>query len=115
MVAWGKQDAHQQSVAERSNTHFFFFFASSTSRFFVFFCRRVRLADCRGRTCLHSTDGVLWGSIVESAPFKLTAEFVDLMDGPNSACFKGFREARERFLFARPGWMTALGFLKNVP
>lgn len=29
---------------------------------------------------------------VESAPFKLTAEFVDLMDGPSSACFKGFRE-----------------------
>lgn len=33
---------------------------------------------------------------VESAPFKLTAEFVDLMGGPSSACFKGFREVRDR-------------------
>lgn len=33
-------------------------------------------------------------SSVESAPFKLTAEFVDLMDGPSSACFKEFREVR---------------------
>ncbi|CAM9327966.1 unnamed protein product [Choristocarpus tenellus] len=28
----------------------------------------------------------------ESAPFKLTAEFVELMDGPCSSCFKGFRD-----------------------
>ncbi|CAM9387861.1 unnamed protein product [Discosporangium mesarthrocarpum] len=28
----------------------------------------------------------------ESAPFKLTAEFVELMDGPSSSCFKGFKE-----------------------
>ncbi|CAM9828202.1 unnamed protein product [Phaeothamnion confervicola] len=27
----------------------------------------------------------------ESAPFKLTGEFVELMDGPNSECFKRFR------------------------
>lgn len=48
-------------------------------------------------------------TIVESAPFKLTAEFVDLMDGPNSACFKGFREVRERdCLPTRARWEIAL-------
>lgn len=49
-----------------------------------------------------SGTGFCSGSIVESAPFKLTAEFVDLMDGPNSACFKGFREVRERRCVCRP-------------
>ena len=33
---------------------------------------------------------------VESAPFKLTAEFVELMGGPSSECFKGFREVSRR-------------------
>lgn len=71
----------------------------------VFFCRRVRLAACRDEIRLRSFDGVfLFGSVlaVESAPFKLTAEFVDLMDGPNSACFKGFREVRERDFVCPP-------------
>lgn len=38
-------------------------------------------------------------AVVESAPFKLTAEFVDLMDGPSSACFKEFCEVRRLPLY----------------
>ena len=41
---------------------------------------------------------VLTRSSVESAPFKLTAEFVDLMDGPSSVCFKEFREVCRRLI-----------------
>lgn len=78
---------HQESVAEHSNAHRLLFRVSPLRVACVFPAHRV---------CLSAFDGVSFGSIVESAPFKLTAEFVDLMDGPNSACFKGFREVRER-------------------
>ncbi|CAB1096719.1 unnamed protein product [Ectocarpus sp. CCAP 1310/34] len=55
------------------------------------------LLDARGRV-IHIDFGFMLANSpggnfnFESAPFKLTAEFVDLMGGPSSACFKGFRE-----------------------
>ncbi|CAM9282162.1 unnamed protein product [Pylaiella littoralis] len=55
------------------------------------------LLDARGRV-IHIDFGFMLANSpggnfnFESAPFKLTAEFVDLMDGPTSTCFRGFRE-----------------------
>ncbi|CAN0077131.1 unnamed protein product [Ectocarpus sp. 8 AP-2014] len=55
------------------------------------------LLDARGRV-IHIDFGFMLANSpggnfnFESAPFKLTAEFVDLMGGPSSSCFRGFRE-----------------------
>ncbi|CAN0055344.1 unnamed protein product [Ascophyllum nodosum] len=55
------------------------------------------LLDAKGRV-IHIDFGFMLANSpggnmkFESAPFKLTAEFVELMGGPSSECFKGFRE-----------------------
>jgi phosphatidylinositol 4-kinase len=58
----------------------------------------------------------------ERAPFKLTKEYVELLDGPNSECFKefqrlfiaGFEEARKNSQIAL-GLVEIMMFKSNYP